>query len=69
MGTPPAPTYATVFCGAFGLFLIKIFRNNLLLYRRFMDDVLSLWKIFDEERNTAELRDFQESMQEWYELE
>ena len=53
MGTPPAPTYAAVFYGVFELFLLEIFGNNLLLYRRFIDDVLDLWKRYDEEKNVA----------------
>ena len=68
-GTPPAPKYATVFYGVFELFLLRRFGNNLLLYRRFIDNVLVLWKKYDEKLDTAELWAFQETMQEWYGLE
>ena len=51
VGTPPAQVYATVFYGVFELFLIERFGNNLLLYRRFIDDVLILWNKYNEERN------------------
>ena len=69
MGTPPGPTISTVFNGVFELFLIEIFGNILLLYRQFIDYVLDLWKICDEERNASELQTFQETMQSWYGLE
>ena len=68
MGAPPAPTYATVFYGVFELFIFGIFWNNLLLYRRFIDNVLTLCKRYDEERDAADLRDLQETMQKWYVL-
>ena len=69
IGTPPAPTYATVFYDVFEFFLPKIFGNNLLLYRLFIDDELVLWKIYKEEYDASELWAFQETMEEWYGLE
>ena len=47
-GTPPVPIYAAVFYGVFELFLLKIFGNNLLMYRLFIDDILSLCRRYDE---------------------
>ena len=69
MVTPSAPAYATVSYSVFGFFLLKRFVNNLLLYRRFKDNVPVLWKKFNETLDAAELRAFQETMQEWYGLE
>ena len=68
MGTPPAPTYTTVFYGVFEFFFLERFGNNFLLYKKFIEDVLALWKRYDEERNAAELRAFQETTQERYVL-
>ena len=62
MGKSPAPTYATVFYGVFELLLLERFGNNLLLYRQFIYNVMVLWKKNDEERDTAELWAFQETM-------
>ena len=69
IGTPPAPTYATVFYGVFEFFLLEIFGNNLLLYRQFIDDVLVLWKKYNEEHDVEEIRAFQDTKQEWYGVE
>ena len=66
MVTPPVQTYATVFYGVFGLLLIERFGKNLFLYRRLIDDVLALRKRYDEKRDSAELRAFQETIQDWY---
>ena len=49
MGTPPAPTYDVVFDGVFEFFLIKIFVNNLLLYRLFIGNLMVLLKRYIEE--------------------
>ena len=62
MGTPPVPTYATFFCGIFEFFLIEIFGNNLLLYIRFIYDILDLWRRYDEERDEVEMWAFYETM-------
>ena len=67
-GTPTTPTYDTVFYSVFELLLLEIFGNNFLLYRRFIDNILDLWKRYDEECDAAQLRYFQETMQEQYGL-
>ena len=69
MRTSPAPTYATVFYGVFELFLPEKFGNSLLLYILFIDNVMVLWKKYDEEHNAADLRELRENMQELYGLE
>ena len=69
IGTPPAPTYATVFYDVFEFFLPKIFGNNLLLYRLFIDDELVLWKRYNEECDASDLRALKKKIQEWYGME
>ena len=66
MGTPPAPTYATIFYNFFKLLFLEIFGNILILYRQFIVNLLVLWKKHDEELDAEELRPFQETMQESY---
>ena len=63
MGTPPAPTYDTIFYGVIELSLPEIFGYNLLLYIQFIDDVLDPWKRYNEEYNSAELQAFQDTIQ------
>ena len=69
MVTPPAPTYATFFYGVFEIFLLERFGNNLLLYIILYKNVIAICRRYDEERGAEELWTFQETIQEWYELE
>ena len=62
MGTPPEPEYATVFYGVFEFFLLEKFGNNLLMYRQFTENLLSLCKRYDEELDASEMWAFQETM-------
>ena len=59
MGTPPEPTYSTVYYGVFEFFPLEIFGNNSLLYIIFIYNVLDLWRRYDEERDSEELWEFQ----------
>ena len=43
MGTPPAPPWATIFYSLHEDTLLDRFGDHLLLYRRFIDDVLGIW--------------------------
>ena len=43
MGTPPAPPYATLFFAIHEEAILEEFKDNLLLYRRFIDDVFGVW--------------------------
>jgi hypothetical protein len=43
MGTPPAPPWATIFYSLHEDVILDRFKDNLLIYRRFIDDVLGIW--------------------------
>jgi hypothetical protein len=43
MGTPPAPPYATLFFAIYEDIILAEFAENLVLYRRFIDDVFGVW--------------------------
>jgi hypothetical protein len=43
MGTPPAPPYATIFYAIHEITFLDEFSDELLLYRRFIDDVFGIW--------------------------
>eukprot|EP00957_Ditylum_brightwellii_P125774 9588339-Ditylum_brightwellii.AAC.1 len=43
MGTPPAPTYATTTFGTHELLILQRFILRLLLYRRYINDILGIW--------------------------
>ena len=47
MGTPPAPPYATLFFAIHEDALLAEFKDNLFLYRRYIDDVFGLWTVTD----------------------
>ena len=43
MGTPPAPPWATLYFALCEEIFLPLFGGNLLLYRRFIDDILGIW--------------------------
>lgn len=43
MGTPPAPIYATLYFAIHELKLLRQYKNNLKLYKCYIDDVLGIW--------------------------
>lgn len=47
MGTPPAPCYATLFYAIKEQNLLENYSNNLLYYKRYIDDVFAIWDNYD----------------------
>ena len=43
MGTPPAPPYATIYYGLHEAKFLPQYRNHVVFYKRFIDDVLGIW--------------------------
>ena len=43
MGTAPAPPYATIYFGIHEKKILGRYRGTILLYRRFLDDVIAIW--------------------------
>ncbi len=52
MGTPPAPPYATIYYGKYEAEILETHKNSLLLYRRFIDDVLGIFLLSDDPSDT-----------------
>ena len=44
MGTPPAPVYATIYFGLREQKFLGRYDRNLFFYRRFIDDVVGIWR-------------------------
>ena len=44
MGTPPAPSYATIYFGIWEQKFLRRHKDSLFLYCRFIDNVLGIWK-------------------------
>ena len=69
MGTPTACLYATI---AYGIHerhkLLPKFSNMLLLYKRFIDDVLGIWKPSTDGLDSQTWEEFKTSMNEWGKL-
>ena len=49
MGTPPAPPYATLYYAIHETIFLEEFKANLLFYRRFIDDIIGIWVVVDEQ--------------------
>lgn len=47
MGTPPAPTYATIYFAIHEEELLEEFKDNLIPYKRFIDDIFGIWIVTD----------------------
>jgi uncharacterized protein (UPF0335 family) len=69
MGTPPAPMYATLY---FGIYeketLLSKYSNCLLLYKRYIDDVLGIWHCADENLDRRLWNQFQADLDEFGKL-
>ena len=64
MGTPPAPSYATLYFGIHELKTLKKFSNNLLYYKRYIDDVFGIW-IPSQYNNNNQWYQFQKQLNEF----
>ena len=68
MGTPPAPAWATIFFAIHEETILLKYRDNLSLYRRYIDDVAALW-IPDKNHDDTAWNDFRRDMNSFYGLQ
>ena len=68
MGTPPAPPYANLFFAIHEILLLDEFKDNLFLYRRFIDDILGIWVPTDPTTDDATYTRFQRRTNEYHDL-
>lgn len=63
MGTPPAPPYATIYMAITEDTFLDRFRYRLLLYRRFLDDVIGIWLSHpNPDEDAIQWQDFQDCL-------
>ena len=62
MGTPPAPPWATLYYALLENDFLPRFKDNLTLYRRFIDDVFGIWHITNITNNAATWDKFKTAM-------
>ena len=55
MGTPLAPPWANIFYSLHKDVILDRFKDNLLIYRRFIDDVLGIWLCHPEPTTNEQL--------------
>ena len=58
MGTPPAPPYANLFYAIYEVVFLALFKDNLILYKRFIDDVVGIWL----DNNAEKWNEFKQTM-------
>ncbi len=69
MGISPAPSWATIFFALHKRTLLPHWKNNLLFYRRFIDDIFGIWLMDDCPTHNDELwASFKTQMQQWHGL-
>ena len=66
MGTPPAPPYATLYFSPNEDKCQAIFKDNLIFYKRFIDDVFGIW--YCQNDYQANFEEFKKKMNEWHDL-
>lgn len=70
MGTPPAPPWATIFYALHERNMVPRWQKHVLLYKRFIDDVIGVWLVDpDPQRNEQLWTEFCADMNNWYGLE
>ena len=70
MGTPPAPPYATLFYAIHEEAIISEFGPRLLLFKRFIDDIIGIWLPLENERDDSiRWTDFKTRLSEYHGLE
>jgi len=76
MGKRPAPLWATLFFGIkeSGLCsnkgFLKKFEDNLLFYKRYLDDILAIWLVHSDPATNAKLwQDFKDEINDFHGLE
>jgi hypothetical protein len=62
MGTPPAPPYATIYYALHEDTFLDKYPDNLLFYRRFIDDVIGIWDVTDPATDNGTFQDFCSTM-------
>eukprot|EP00957_Ditylum_brightwellii_P086189 6558351-Ditylum_brightwellii.AAC.1 len=70
MGMPPAPTYAQTTFGIHEIKMIIHFISSLLLYKRYIDDIIGVWVPSDDPTTEdIEWRAFKMLLNMWFGLE
>lgn len=62
MGTPPAPPWATIYMALNEEQFLPRFESHLPLYRRFIDDIIGIWRVTDPTTNEATWIQFQTAL-------
>ena len=65
MGTPPAPPYATLFYSIHEAILLEEFPENLLYYKRFIDDIFGIWSVTDHETDQLTWQRFKQRLNDF----
>jgi hypothetical protein len=70
MGIAPAPPWATIYYAIHENRVLPRWRLNVIFYRRFIDDIIGIWRCdVCPERNNTLWTSFQSDMQQWHGLE
>ena len=69
MGTPPAPSYATIFFGIHEIEILQRFSRFLFFLKRYIDDILGIWIPSDPAVSDAQWILFKSKLQDWFGLE
>jgi hypothetical protein len=64
MGTPPSPPWTNIYYSLCEGHFLPLFQENLVFYKRFIDDVLGIWIVTDPATNSKLWASFQRHMNE-----